>query len=38
MPKNNDLSAKNNQIILINENDISLSLFDTATTVNSSEV
>ena len=38
IPLNSDLQAKNNQIILINERDVNLSLFDLSTTVETSEV
>ena len=38
IPLNSDLKAKNNQIILINERDVNLSLFDLSTTVEDSEV
>ena len=38
IPLNSDLQAKNNQIILINEQDINLSIFDISTTVETSEV
>lgn len=38
LPKNSDLQAKNNQIILINERDVNLSIFDLSTTTEQSEV